>query len=639
MEIKIEFNIKQVIKWLLAGIFLSAVVTFNYIPATDRTSDIAFINSLLQCIYSLNGYSLAALVLALFFAAAGYFTRRYQKEHNISISWPLAVISIIFGILNTCGMNMYYNDELAFFRVGWRTGCSIILSIGYAVIFYGIAFWGLEFFSRNLAVPFQTGSKKRFADRHPFLFSVLLISVFWIPWIVIYYPASMDFDVTNQLDNVLGIVTPSNHHPWLSNTILAWFWELGHAHGNDNMGIFLMILVRDAIIVCIYSLNAVMVRKADLPRWVYYATVIFFAVTPYWGAYSKHAFKDTFGAAVFCAYILTLVVLIKKTGEDRNVSSAYFILNGAVGAFASLMRNNFIYCILPVTVLLLIWFFKKHVRIYKSLLLVLMLSVYFLYNHYIITYGGVEQGEPIAAYSIPLQQLARTVCDHRDELTDEELDEISTVINLDEVDNYDPLVSDPIKNSSPLYQVKDGKEFMKAILPVWLKYMKRYPISYAEAFLGQSYGYYAFTPKHKYTSGNWNSNMCVWDWIISPKPDEPYQFSYNEHTLMLRELLDKWAELWGRLPVVSMTNCIALFSWTVVLSIFWLLRKHSKIWTLPGLAVLLLIFTCIASPVNDCFRYFMPAAASLPALIAVLGYRNREERKPAETEEKQSENL
>ena len=39
---------------------------------------------------------------------------------------------------------------------------------------------------------------------------------------------------------------------------------------------------------------------------------------------------------------------------------------------------------------------------------------------------------------------------------------------------------------------------------------------------------------------------------------------------------------------------------------------------LPLVAMGILILTCIASPVNDCFRYYAPIAASFPASVVLL---------------------
>ena len=51
----------------------------------------------------------------------------------------------------------------------------------------------------------------------------------------------------------------------------------------------------------------------------------------------------------------------------------------------------------------------------------------------------------------------------------------------------------------------------------------------------------------------------------------------------------------------------------------WLLWKR-RAWDklIPIFACLLMVLTCVASPVNDCFRYFVPVAAAFPSLSILL---------------------
>jgi hypothetical protein len=146
-----------------------------------------------------------------------------------------------------------------------------------------------------------------------------------------------------------------------------------------------------------------------------------------------------------------------------------------------------------------------------------------------------------------------------------------------------------------------------------------YPATYLEAAFGQSYGYYAFTPKHPYWAGNWNSGMTIFDWVGSNAFDnDNFSFHYGGDWNEARQVLDKWADVWDNLPILSLTDTIAFYTWFIVL-IGYILGKN-KCWygLIPIVAELLMILTCIASPVNDCFRYYAPVAASAPALLSLL---------------------
>lgn len=78
------------------------------------------------------------------------------------------------------------------------------------------------------------------------------------------------------------------------------------------------------------------------------------------------------------------------------------------------------------------------------------------------------------------------------------------------------------------------------------------------------------------------------------------------------------AKVWDKIPVLCLTDICALYTWLAVLIFYYLLTKKYFMRTIPIIAVGIMILTCVASPVNDCFRYFIPVAASLPALFTLL---------------------
>jgi hypothetical protein len=86
----------------------------------------------------------------------------------------------------------------------------------------------------------------------------------------------------------------------------------------------------------------------------------------------------------------------------------------------------------------------------------------------------------------------------------------------------------------------------------------------------------------------------------------------------VRQTFDKWADVWDNLPVLSLTDTIAFYTWFIVLIGYILWKNRCWSGLIPIVAELLMITTCMASPVNDCFRYYAPVAASTPALLSLL---------------------
>lgn len=537
------------------------------------------------------------------------------------VSWGLLVVSCLFGTLNILGRNIISFDAL----VPTADAAGIAQTVGFALLgavaFYIVALGAWHLFDSGLAPKSLRGrwlmEEPTSADRRFFLMTALVIGVCWLPWIAAYYPASMDNDVYFQLDSVLGYEAPSNHHPWASSLFIAGCYSIGHALGNDNFGIFLFIIVRDIACVLIYAASAALLKRVGAPRWACLLTVGFFAVTPVWGAYAKHAFKDTFGAALFCLYVVTLIVVVCKA-RTGDVSMRDCVVNGLAGLAASLMRNNFIYAVILGTILVIWMFARHHERAAKGIVMAALVLSYFVINA-VFTVCGVRPTSPYEALSLPLQQITRAVLCHEDELTDEELAEVDRYLPLDAIAAYDPIISDEVKDAVANRGAGNQVGEAMGLGRLWVSYGTRYPVSYLEAALAQSSGYYAIVPRWAEGAGNMNAGMCIWGWQSTEWfASEQFDFSYDEGTEAFRDALATWADVWDRTPILNLTDCIALYTWFTVVLFLWLARRKQRAYLIPIIVVQLVILTCIASPVNGSFRYFAPVAASCPVLLALV---------------------
>lgn len=600
-------------EYLPAGIAGAAAFSMQYtVPVLDtfETSEFGFSNEIRVLAKGLNGHGLLWSVLALSLAYFMNKTRNMLRENNISFMPGLALISAAFGLLNTAGLFMFHMDSLPFGYGAAVFLMGLIAAAGWAVMFYTAAVWLIVLFGK------RTCNEAWEIDDRKLLFgSAAAVLAGWLPWMLVYYPASMDNDVFFQLTTALGYIPKTNHHPWFSSVVLASFYRVGRALGSENAGIFLYVLVRNVLIAVIYARGIVLLKRSGAPKNIVIGTVLFYAVTPVWGAYSKHAFKDTFGAGLFCWFVLALITSLKKEKQGKDPGLAWAEA-GLAGALASLFRNNFIYAIFPAVVLTAGYLvFRKSLK--KAILLIGCLSIFFLYNQYIFRIEGVMKGSVVEAAAIPMQQTARVVSKERNTLTAEEAERITQFWDLDELgEKYNPIHFDPVKFAIRMKENATGKDYVK----LWIFMFPRHKRAYIEAFIAQNYAYYSFTPRRAYWEGGYNSNMVIYDWINTNNKAwlEHYHFSYINAFGLPRKLLHNLAELWDRTPVLNLTDTAALYTWMIVLIGYWLLRKKAYVYLLPVFAVLLLICSCMAAPVNDCFRYFAPVAAAFPVLLSLV---------------------
>ena len=115
--------------------------------------------------------------------------------------------------------------------------------------------------------------------------------------------------------------------------------------------------------------------------------------------------------------------------------------------------------------------------------------------------------------------------------------------------------------------------------------------------------------------------MTIFDWIGSGN-SEGYNVHYIDKFSGIREILNTWSKIWDDIPGVNLIDMCAFYTWMIVLLGTYLIYKGNWEKLIPVVGMIIIILTCIASPVNDCFRYYSPVAASFPMLIMLLRRTN-----------------
>ncbi|MBQ8995210.1 MAG: hypothetical protein IJ091_05295 [Oscillospiraceae bacterium] len=600
---------------VIIAVFLYCCLSFNY---TLQPTEFSLAHSLVlnTSLYGVEGLLYVAGLSYLVKISYNFLGEEIEIRRNVL----LLGISVIFAVLNVSSLFVFWSDSLPTITIHSLL-VFVLLVIAWAYLFFLFSKWATKVFDwlsfKNTYVASKNKVKSWFEGRFGIkAFFVILLG--WLPWIISYYPASMEWDVYDPIMRYLGLRSPSNHHPWFYTCIIGAAYKFGVDIGNKNVGVFIYILLMALCMAAIYARCVSVLRKNGGKPKVYYLCLLFYALTPVWGAYAKHAFKDSIGAALFSWFIVSLVETVKDLSREDIRIKSYFEVSLS-GLLSSLFRNNSVYVVIPTTIILLvILLFKKRGR-KAAILLLLGLIIFQGYKHVIVTGLGVAESSPREALSIPFQQTARAVKQHPYEISDEEREEIAAVLNYDTLGvDYDPLISDPVKD-----KYHGGDNMPISYLATWLKMFFKYPGSYIEAFLGQSSGYYAFTPEYterqRFGPGSHaNVGMTIFNWVKDGRFESDFTCDYYEGFEPVRRALDDWAKIWHHVPVLNITDIKPLYTWLIILMGVRFFKDREYLKELPIFSCLLMVLTCCASPVNDCFRYFAPVAASFPALISLL---------------------
>ncbi len=306
-----------------------------------------------------------------------------------------------------------------------------------------------------------------------------------LPVLLAEYPGFFVYDAQDELNEVLTR-SFSTHHPLLHVLILGGTIALVHKiTGSWNLGIFTYTLIQMLVITAIFAYVLDFMGKRGIGRKTRILWMIYYGVFPTIVMFTLCSSKD----GLFSALLLLLTVfLIRMVTEKeafirdkRNVAG--FIL---VATLMPCFRHNGFYAYL-VFVPFAIFHFRKELK--KGILPALILPVVF----YLIISKCLSAGfsseithhqEPL---TVPIMQLARVYTYEKESMTEEDIDTLTSYLPEENLNLYTPRVSDLIKVgfNNELYE-KDSGSFLN----LWAKYLVKHPMTYLNAWLLTSYGYW-----------------------------------------------------------------------------------------------------------------------------------------------------
>ena len=202
-----------------------------------------------------------------------------------------------------------------------------------------------------------------------------------------------------------------------------------------------------------------------------------------------------------------------------------------------------------------------------------------------------------------MQQIARTVSDHEGTLTSKEKNEISKFFIDDNIGKiYNPTLSDPVKSNFDDEYFEENKiDFIK----LWIGLFFKHPLTYAESFLCNSYGYWYPEASNWVVARGITASEIVDGLYTDKKIDSELLKIFNFYV----ERRD--------IQIVSMVCSIGFAFWLMLISLtycIYIKRYNLIIVFIPMLALWL---TNLASPVFCEFRYIYSLFTCLPILLSL----------------------
>lgn len=595
-----EFRIR--VKLNTVSFFIATAGTLCFPQVLNlKENALGFTNSIfsvfvwLLCLYAVNwslrtidlhdrrGWTIAA-VFSFFFTVAMLFGVRLEAEGNVDFKdirlWiSLPVLTCLFTIL---------------IRKFWN--------------FLG----GMEIRKKAIAehvrIPASPAKTARYANILTFFFMILC----WIPVFLAVYPGFFVYDAQDEWVQVAAR-SFNTHHPLIHVLLLGGIVCAVHKYTDSyNLGIACYMIVQMVIVSGSFTYLLSFMRRKQVAKGIRLFSLLYYAFFPVIVMFTLCSAKDT----IFTAALLLLLLSLLDMGSDAGTffaSGKKQLFFAACAVAMMLFRRNGVYAF-AVMIPILLYCHRTHIK-RLCLLCAAIFLTYFLINGGLAAALHAAHGENQEILTVPIQQLARTYKFNRDTFTQEDIDTLHEVLPEEALVLYNPKLSDPVK-------VQFRNEAFAAdrskYMGLWLRIGLKKPLSYLNAWLVNSYGFWYPDTVIDVYSGNT---------VFTFTYEDSSYFGYEVEAPGFRDSKIPWLDEAYRklaleisqekIPIWSMLYSPGGIFWGIAFVYAYVLYRRKYHLMIPYLMVLLVWLTVLLGP-TYLPRYVLIFWFGMPLFAAML---------------------
>ena len=512
----------------------------------------------------------------------GYFIVRIIISIMIGISFFLDSILVFKDWnyrsywTNVSSSDIYFNNPefknyILFLIV------SIISFLIISICGYIVAKYKHKFFN-------NTENKK---NNKIYIIIFLCIFIMWLPYLLTFFPGGIYGDVTESINQSLGLETLNNHQPILYTFILGFFYNISKLITNGYQ------LAYVAFGICQFIFMDIMVSyfiywwyKKGINKYIIIVLTAFCGLFNLFPLYAITLWKETIFSLFVVLYCFKIADIIISKGEKLKETKFLFSYIIII-LLISFLRNNGVYAIVAVNIFLF-YIYKKNKKFLISTLAVIIITVIIqgpIYNMLNI------QGKFCEKVGVLLQQIGYVIVNdgNINEEQDKYLNELFKEKYVKEY--YSPWNVDNIK----FYGVLDNKvleEDKGKFIKTWLELGIQNPKLYIEEYL-------------LHTTGFWNINRVyngdLKDYVFPVTPEAETQIFNVHQTNIIYKLTGISL---ARVLDVSKEISTAIFIFLILISTTYIFKRKEYKLLLIYLPILFLYGTIlIATPIAFGLRY------------------------------------
>lgn len=436
------------------------------------------------------------------------------------------------------------------------------------------------------------------------VWGILIIG--WIPAYLAFFPGIFGYDSPNQMQQIVGDIPYSSHHPILHTMILGLFMKCGKAiFGTYNGGVALFCIAQGLAVSGSIAYTFLYSKRLKVPFPIFVISMIWCVWNPVIQVLTFNTTKDILFGVFFLHFVLGCYQWITSESK-KGVSHIIYLI--VIGVLMCLLRNQGIYVVI-VFILASLFINRKDKRFLASLCVIVVISqLFFMTTNQVM---GVQKGDAREMLSVPMQQLALVCKLYMDgepvNLTEEEFQKFTMLVDKEHLADFQLLVSDPIKS---YFNTAMLKQDLPGYLSLYIKVGLHNVGYYMTALRCMIYSYWDMSQDAVRSISITNTFPEVTEkWGISQESLFPV---YKEY--LSEYILHKMDE---RIPILSWLLqpgiCIWLFTGLLGLA----MGRKDKALILAMLICVLFFGTLLLGPIA-LLRYLYPLMILTPWLFTLL---------------------
>lgn len=552
-----------------------------------------------------------ALLALLVFAFFIYTGREWRMSSG---EWSCRIPALLGAFFMVFGYSFYYTNS---WNLIWMDRFHMLVSAGMAAGFYALfcriyrILFGWIFRLRE-ETDFSGGKMTEWVlERHAFWGPMLVILLFWFPYILAKFPGAVMPETLAEMRQYYWNAV-NNYYPPLHTILLGLLMELGNILWSYTFGLFLNLAAQLALLLSAFSYGFVLMKRWRTPYRLRWLALAMICVVQFFPMEATVVEKDVPYTACVIFLVLQLYELVRtiRSGDRLSVKQMLGLVLSGMGI--ACFRNEGIYLTAAAGISMSVYAFRslwktERAECKRILTALLLPTVLFLgYQRALLPACNVEDNGPREALSIPFQQTARYMRDYGYEITEEEEEIISRVLDGENLARlYDPITSDPVKYTYHADNVQELSDYFR----IWFHQLLKHPGNAVQATMNNAYGWFFQEGyAHNYMMESRIEGQEI-RWEIA----QPARLAG------IRRIVERVAKLLSRIPVINWFENAGIVSWlTIFLISFWA-GAGRKRYILSVVPLILALLVCIAAPTfRYQMRYIMPVIFCVPYYLPMV---------------------